>query len=116
MRTDQEMLQALEGLLAISSVAGEDVTPKAPYGTGVAKALAYTLRLCGELGMRTVNRDGQTAWAEIGEGDELVAVIPHVDVVPAGDGWTMEPFACTKRDGRLYGRGSADNKLSLIHI
>ena len=110
MRTNQEMLQALEGLLAISSVAGEDVTPEAPYGTGVAKALAYTLRLCGELGMRTVNRDGQTAWAEIGEGDELVAVIPHVDVVPAGDGWTMEPFACTKRDGRLYGRGSSDNK------
>ena len=69
MRTNQEMLQALEGLLAISSVAGEDVTPEAPYGTGVAKALAYTLRLCGELGMRTVNRDGQTAWAEIGEGD-----------------------------------------------
>ena len=29
MRTNQEMLQALEGLLAISSVAGEDVTPEA---------------------------------------------------------------------------------------
>lgn len=110
MRTNREMLQALEELLAIPSIAGENVTPEAPYGTGVAEALAYTLRLCEELGMRTKNRNGRIAWAEIGEGNDLIAVIPHVDVVPAGDGWTMEPFACTKRDGRLYGRGSSDNK------
>lgn len=110
MHTNQEMLRALEGLLAIPSVAYESVTPEAPYGTGVARALDYTLRLCGDLGMRTVNRGGQTAWAEIGEGKELIAVVPHVDVVPAGEGWSVEPFACTERDGRLYGRGSSDNK------
>jgi succinyl-diaminopimelate desuccinylase len=34
----------------------------------------------------------------------------HFDVVPAGAGWTVEPFAGVVRDGRLYGRGSCDMK------
>ncbi len=34
----------------------------------------------------------------------------HVDTVPAGDGWTVDPFAGELRNGRLYGRGAADMK------
>ena len=34
----------------------------------------------------------------------------HFDVVPPGDGWTVDPFGGVVRDGRLYGRGSADMK------
>ena len=37
----------------------------------------------------------------------------HFDVVPAGDGWTIDPFAGVVRDGRLYGRGSCDMKAGL---
>ena len=34
----------------------------------------------------------------------------HIDVVAAGAGWTVEPFAGVVRDGRVYGRGACDMK------
>lgn len=37
----------------------------------------------------------------------------HFDVVPAGDGWTVDPFAGLVRDGRIYGRGASDMKSGL---
>ena len=37
----------------------------------------------------------------------------HFDVVPAGSGWTIDPFAGVVRDGRIYGRGSCDMKAGL---
>jgi succinyl-diaminopimelate desuccinylase len=37
----------------------------------------------------------------------------HMDVVPAGAGWTLDPFAGTVRDGRIYGRGACDMKAGI---
>ncbi|WP_315923443.1 acetylornithine deacetylase/succinyl-diaminopimelate desuccinylase family protein [Mesorhizobium sp. SP-1A] len=34
----------------------------------------------------------------------------HIDVVEAGDGWTVDPFAGIVKDGRVYGRGACDMK------
>ena len=34
----------------------------------------------------------------------------HFDVVPPGDGWTVDPFAGVVREGRIYGRGASDMK------
>jgi succinyl-diaminopimelate desuccinylase len=48
--------------------------------------------------------------AEAGSGLEPCSLYFHVDTVPAGAGWTKPPFALTKADGRLYGRGAADMK------
>jgi succinyl-diaminopimelate desuccinylase len=37
----------------------------------------------------------------------------HLDVVPAGEGWTVEPFAAVTRDGKVYGRGVTDQKAGI---
>ncbi|MBA3325393.1 MAG: acetylornithine deacetylase [Rhodobacteraceae bacterium] len=51
-------------------------------------------------------------WATIGgEGDGGLVVSGHTDCVPVdGEVWTSDPFVVTERDGRLFGRGTADMK------
>jgi len=46
----------------------------------------------------------------VGEGRPRVAVVCHLDTVPAGDGWKTDPFKATVRKGRIHGRGVKDNK------
>ena len=103
------MIKHLQELLSIESVAnhGEEGTL---YGVGPAKALDYMLTLCRQLGFRTKNAEGRYGYAEIGEGEEIIGVLGHLDVVPAGNGWDYPPFAGTVDGGRLYGRGSLDDK------
>ncbi len=45
-----------------------------------------------------------------GEGEPSVAIIAHLDVVPAGSGWKSNPFSARVHEGRIYGRGALDNK------
>ncbi len=110
MTDNQEMLSHLGELIAIESVAGVDCSPRAPYGVGPAAALDYVLKLCASLGFRVKNCDGQVGWAEIGQGDEMVGILCHLDVVPAGDGWDFPPYAMTVQGDRAYGRGITDDK------
>lgn len=74
-----ELIESLAALIRIPSVEG---TPEdgAPYGREVARCL------CERLGFRTGNMDHRIGWCEYGEGEEMIAVLGHLDVVPAGDG------------------------------
>ncbi|MDD3165598.1 MAG: Sapep family Mn(2+)-dependent dipeptidase, partial [Oscillospiraceae bacterium] len=67
-------------------------------------------------GFRTHNYDGYVGTIEWGEGSELLGVLSHVDVVPAGDlsAWNSDPFTLTERDGMYIGRGVADDKGPLL--
>ena len=104
-----QFIEDLMGLVAIESVALIDIDEAHPYGKAPAQALEYMMNLCKKMGIRTVNRDGKIAWAEIGEGDEIVGILGHLDVVPLGDGWTHDPHGEICGD-RMYGRGVADDK------
>ena len=54
-------------------------------------------------------------WATIGEGNKMLVLLGHTDVVPTGpiEQWDSDPFTATQREGLLYGRGVADMKGSV---
>lgn len=109
----EEILEAIRGCVAIDSVKGE-AQPEAPYGEGPKAALDYALKLGEKLGFKTGNVGNRVGWAEYGEGEEMVAVLGHLDVVPLGEGWTYPPLAGEIHDGKMYGRGVADDKGATI--
>ena len=107
----EELLAHTRSFLQIKSVLDpQTARAGAPFGEGVAAALDYVLRLCEAFGMQTVNVDGYAGHAEFGEGEELVGVLSHVDVVPEGDGWTKPAFAAELVDGNIVARGALDDK------
>lgn len=63
------------------------------------------------MGFETRNFDGYAGDVRMGPlGVDPLAILVHLDVVPAGDGWTVPPFAAEIEDGRMYGRGMSDDK------
>ena len=105
-----ELLEHLASLIRIPSVEGAPA-PGAPFGREVARCLEKMLTLCERLGLRTGSMDGRVGWCEYGAGEEMIAVLAHLDVVPAGEGWTeAAPVAGEVKNGRVYGRGAMDDK------
>lgn len=104
-----ELLACLQENLMIPSVQG-DATEDAPYGVEVRRSLDHVLSAAEKLGFRTENVDNHLGWCEYGEGEEMVAVLGHLDVVPAGDGWSFDPWGGEIRDDRIFGRGTMDDK------
>ncbi len=105
-----EIVAALQGVLRIPSLEAPPAGTNAPFGATVRQALDYTLELSARLGFRTKDVDGYAGHAEFGEGEEMVAGLGHLDVVPEGDGWRYEPYGATVEDGFIYARGSSDDK------
>lgn len=109
-----ELFASLAALVRIPSVEGEP-EEGAPFGKEPARCLHEMLALCEKLGFPTENMDDRVGWCEYGEGEEMVAVLGHLDVVPAGDGWTeSEPFSGEIKNGRIYGRGTMDDKGPMV--
>lgn len=98
-----------EEIISIPSVGGTP-TDTAPYGEIPLKALDTFLAKASDAGFKTGKKDNKVGWAEFGSGDKLFGIICHLDVVPAGDGWTTDPFKLTIKDNSFYGRGIVDDK------
>lgn len=80
-----------------------------PFGKGAADCLGHFLHTAQALGFETHNYDNYAGEVCFGTG-EAFAVLAHLDVVPAGNGWTKAPFGGTVEDGRIWGRGAMDDK------
>lgn len=108
----EQFLNSLQTIISYPSVLneGENGTP---FGQAIQDVLEKTLELARELGFQTyIDPEGYYGYAEIGQGEELLAVLCHLDVVPAGDlqDWQTPPFEATIVGDYLVGRGVQDDK------
>lgn len=102
-----DILNTLSKLVEIDSVSAEgNEKPQ--------QALEFMLNTAKEMGLIAENFDNLAGHIQYGNGKKLCGVLTHLDVVPAGLGWSVEPFKLTRKDGRLYGRGVADDKGSAV--
>ena len=107
-RYQEEAVRAISDLVKTDSSLVKG-TPEMPFGEGAAKCLKEFLSLAEGMGFETHNYDNYVGEVIYGEGEEF-AVLCHLDVVPAGDGWTHEPFGGEVSDGKIWGRGTTDDK------
>ncbi len=106
-----ELLKKTEELLRIPSVLETfDAASETPFGKHINDALHYMLDMAKHDGFITKNINNFAAHVEYGKGKEILGVLCHLDVVPPGDGWTNPPFDPIIKDGKLYARGSGDDK------
>ncbi len=111
-KNKENIIQTVCDLVKIPSVSEENSNSEFPFGENCNKALNYILNLGNKLGFHTKNIDGYCGYIEFGEGDELIGIIGHLDVVPAllEDGWNTPPFEPTIKNNKIFGRGTIDDK------
>lgn len=110
---EQEAIARLCALLKIPSVLDyKTASPEAPFGQAIEDALNYMLKIASEDGFKTVKDGGYAGHIEYGGEPEaeIVGILGHLDVVPAGSGWTYPPYEARIVGRKLYGRGAMDDK------
>lgn len=107
----EEMMETVQKWVRIPSIKA-DPAPGAPFGLPAREALDVAMADCERMGLPSEIIDGYAGHADLGEGDtyEALAILAHLDVVPVGDGWTVDPFGGERKDGKIYGRGTSDDK------
>lgn len=108
---ETELVDLLSRLIRIDSTKGPAFLPGMPFGEGPAKALKEALHIAEELGLPGQNLEGYVGVVDLNEGETVLHILTHLDVVAAGTGWQItEPFVPLYQDGLIYGRGASDNK------
>jgi succinyl-diaminopimelate desuccinylase len=105
MRTDIDALALAQALIRRPSVT--------PRDAGALDVLEAALKSLGFTTHRLPFGDIDNLYARLGSEAPHFCFAGHTDVVPAGDGWSSDPFAAEIRDGLLYGRGAADMKSAI---
>ena len=107
---EQEMLKDAMELIAINSERMEE-KPGMPFGEGTAAVFVKAREIMEGHGFPVKNYDNYVLTADLNEQPSRLDILAHLDVVPAGEGFTVTgPFQPIVKDGMLYGRGSSDDK------
>lgn len=105
----EDIVKSVQQCVRIKSV--ENINEGgAPFGIGVQEALEFCLELSEDFGFDVKNLDNKIGYAQYGNGEEMIAILGHLDVVPEGDGWTYNPYDAQIHNGKIYGRGTTDDK------
>ena len=112
-----ETVEFIVEILQYASTQGEP-EEGAPFGKETAACLSAFLAKAESFGFETKNYDGYIGEVIFGEGEPF-AILAHLDVVPAGDGWKYPPFGGVINDDlsdsgvagkKIWGRGALDDK------
>ena len=104
-----EFIQTLKGWIQIPSVKGE-AEEGAPFGRAVREMLDRAMDDAKKMGFPVRDFDGYACDITLGEAEEKIAVLGHLDVVPIGDGWDHPAFGAEMEGDRMFGRGTNDDK------
>ncbi|MEA4922464.1 MAG: dipeptidase PepV [Eubacteriaceae bacterium] len=112
----EDQMDTLKELVAIESVVTDSCTSESgeemPFGEGVQKAFEYVLEKGASFGFETDRAGNYGGHLETGgyEKNETMGIVCHLDTVPVGSDWTYDPLGCRTEDGKIYGRGTNDDK------
>ena len=124
-REISNMLEDLGELVRINTVF-DPVTAAdgAPFGEGPAEGLAAFLAMAEAAGMKAKNYDGYAGEITLCNVDDydkmdtdemdMVGILGHIDVVDAASDWNTPPFEAVIENGKVYGRGTSDDKGPLV--
>ena len=105
-----DILATLQKWIRVPSLGAERSGENAPFGKDVRKMLDTALEDAAQMGFDVKDFDGYAMHAQMGAGEKTMGMLCHLDVVPVGDGWTKDPWGGQIEDGKIYGRGTADDK------
>lgn len=106
------IIKKTKELIQIPSVLDESTASEAaPFGIKIQEALDYMMNLAKEDGFETAVDGGYAGHITYGnENGKIIGVLCHLDVVPEGTDWLYPPYSATIVDGKMYGRGTTDDK------
>ena len=104
-----ELIRDIQKWVAVPSMQGEAQEGK-PFGAEVARMLDLALETARSYGFETRNIDYRAGDVSMGSGEQTMGMLAHLDVVPAGEGWTHDPFGGEIAGGKIFGRGTIDDK------
>lgn len=113
---EEEAFFLLSKLISFPTVL-ENFTPseKYPFGESNAQALKFLLEYANHDGFHTKNDDYFAGHIEFGQGEEILGILAHIDVVPVQKTeWDTNPFTLTIKDEKMFGRGVVDDKGPLV--
>lgn len=111
----EELISVLQDFARIPSISRADLAEEnAPFGPDCRKMLDYALKRSAEMGFEVKDHEGYAGSAWMGDFNNALGVIGHLDVVPLGSGWVYPPYGATRTGDFLIGRGVGDNKNACV--